>query len=80
MKEGTPSGRGGQPSVEVMAATSPLISNNDKCRKVGVCGCATSQEVGCPIWECATSQEGRTSSLAHAKNQTNICPLYCFEL
>jgi hypothetical protein len=70
MREGAPLGEEGAPSVreratkcKVRAAMCPPTQLSYLEEEEG----ATSQEVGCPLWECTTSQEGHTSFLACAQ-------------
>jgi hypothetical protein len=71
MEEGAPSVEGGRTKCEEKSAKcvgvgchlSQHSHNSPLVKFEGVWGC---QEVGCPSWECATSQEVRTPLLAHA--------------
>jgi hypothetical protein len=58
-----------QPSVWEEAATSPNTLITHHIADLRRYGGATSQEVGCPSWECATSQKVRTLLLAHAQTR-----------
>jgi hypothetical protein len=78
-REGAPSVRRGEPSGEVWAATSPTAPINAKCATNGGVWVRHLSRGWLPSWECATSQEGRTSLLAHAQNQIKSCPLYPFD-
>jgi hypothetical protein len=71
-REGAPLGRERAAMCNVRAAMCPPTQ-----RMPSVI--VLEEEVGCPLWECATSQEGHTSLLACAQIQMKSCPLYCFD-